>query len=121
MLTHAILPLMRFVSVFRKYAPTSPERGELSRNGHSHCCVFLRCTTSDRECFLDLRPYMNMSPISVQEEASVGRCYEIFRTLGLRFLPVVNRHNQVVGTITRTDLSGDSLAHNLLVRGHKQD
>lgn len=48
------------------------------------------------------------------------RCYEIFRTLGLRFLPVVNRHNQVVGTITRTDLSGEALAHTMLVRGHKK-
>ena len=27
---------------------------------------------SDRAAFLDLRPYMNMAPISVQEEASVG-------------------------------------------------
>lgn len=89
---------------------------------------------------------MNIAPITVQEEASVSvslpfhsskrclnpfvctnttpnhlqRCYQVFRTLGLKFLPVVNRHNQVVGTITRTDLSADALAHSLVDRGNKK-
>ena len=63
---------------------------------------------------------MNKAPISVQEEASVGRCYEIFRTLGLKLLPVVNRHNQVVGTIARADLAADALAQTMLARGSKK-
>jgi CBS domain-containing protein len=32
----------------------------------------IRVSESDRACFLDLRPYMNTAPITVQEEASVG-------------------------------------------------
>lgn len=51
---------------------------------------------------------------------ALQRCYEVFRTLGLRFLPVVNRHNQVVGTITRTDLSTHALSDTLLTRGSKK-
>jgi CBS domain-containing protein len=32
----------------------------------------IRVSESDRACYLDLRPYMNTAPITVQEEASVG-------------------------------------------------
>lgn len=42
------------------------------------------------------------------------RTYRLFRTLGLRFLVVVNHHNQVVGIITREDLLPESLANSLL-------
>jgi CBS-domain-containing membrane protein len=37
--------------------------------------------------------------------------------LGLRFLPVVNRHNQIVGTITRSDLTPDALAEKMIGKG----
>lgn len=47
------------------------------------------------------------------------RAYELFRSLGLRFLPVVNCHNQVVGSITRADLSPEGLARTLLTKGKK--
>jgi chloride channel 7 len=48
------------------------------------------------------------------------RTYQVFRSMGLRFLPVVNKRNQIVGTITRKDLSTQSLAHNLMKRGKKK-
>jgi predicted transcriptional regulator len=38
----------------------------------------------------------------------------LFRTLGLRFLCVVNHNNQVVGIITRKDLLPESLTNSLL-------
>merc|ERR1711862_155578 len=41
--------------------------------------------------------------------ASIQRTYCLYRTLGLRFLCVVNHNNQVVGIITRKDLSPESL------------
>ena len=50
---------------------------------------------------------------------SSQRTYQLFRTLGMRFLPVVNRYNQFVGTITRADLSPESLAKTVLVHGKK--
>jgi CBS-domain-containing membrane protein len=39
----------------------------------------------------------------------------------LRFLPVVNKYNQVVGTITRSDLTADALAETMLQKGKKHE
>ena len=68
----------------------------------------------DRNCWLDLRPYANTAPYTVNETASIQRTYRLFRTLGLRFLVVSNHHNQVVGIITREDLLPESLSDSLL-------
>jgi chloride channel 7 len=77
----------------------------------------IRISKEDRDCFVDLRPYVNTAPICVRESASISRSYQIFRSIGLRFLPVVNRHNQVVGIITRPDLTPEALADKMLHRG----
>ncbi len=50
---------------------------------------------------LDLRPYINTSAAAIQESFSVERTYVVFRTLGLRHLVVVDRHNHVKGIVTR--------------------
>ena len=68
----------------------------------------------DRTCLLDLRPYANTAPYTINETASIQRTYRLFRTLGLRFLCVVNHNNQVVGIITRKDLLPESLSDSLL-------
>ena len=79
--------------------------------------------SADRNCLVDLRPYANTAPYTVNETASIQRTYRLFRTLGLRCLCVVNHSNQVVGIITRKDLMPESLA-NSLMRGrnaHAED
>ena len=58
----------------------------------------------DRSSWLDLRPYIDCAPYTINEHASVHRTYRMFRTLGLRHLCVINIHNQVLGIITRSDL-----------------
>lgn len=68
----------------------------------------------DRNCWLDLRPYANTAPYTINETASIQRTYRLFRTLGLRFLCVVNHNNQVVGIITRADLLPDSLSDSIM-------
>lgn len=81
---------------------------------------------SDRNCWVDLRPYANTAPYTVNETASIQRTYRLFRTLGLRFLCVVNHNNQVVGIITRKDLLPEALTDSLLrgrnahVEDHRQ-
>lgn len=74
----------------------------------------IRLRESDRNCWLDLRPYANTAPYTVNETASIQRTYRLFRTLGLRFLCVVNHNNQVVGIITRKDLLPEALTNSLL-------
>jgi len=68
----------------------------------------------DRNCWLDLRPYANTAPYTINETASIQRTYRLFRTLGLRFICVVNHNNQVVGIITRVDLLPESLSDSIM-------
>ncbi|PIK56463.1 hypothetical protein BSL78_06626 [Apostichopus japonicus] len=62
-------------------------------------------TDRERECSIDLRPFMNPSPYSVSKEASLPRMFRLFRALGLRHLVVTDGHNRVVGIVTRKDLA----------------
>ena len=66
---------------------------------------------------LDLRPYINTSAAAIQESFSVERTYVVFRTLGLRHLVVVDRHNHVKGIVTRKVWQRDacSVCVNLVV------
>jgi CBS domain-containing protein len=62
---------------------------------------------------LDLRSYVNRSGVSVPIHFSAMRTFMMFRTLGLRHLPVVDEHNHVVGIVTRKELLDESLAEKL--------
>ena len=65
----------------------------------------LKLLEVDRSAWLDLRPYIDNAAYTVNEHASVLRTYRMFRTLGLRHLCVINKHNNVLGIITRADLA----------------
>ena len=107
----------------------------------------IRIGPRERDLLVDLRPYANTAPVSVQETATVNvsavylwkhsialaqcssffssvhifqRTYNVFRTLGLRFLPVVNKRKQIVGTITRSDICPEGLSSKMLKRGAKK-
>lgn len=60
---------------------------------------------SDMDSWIDLTPYMNPSPFVIQEHSPVTQVFNIFRTMGLRHLTIVNKSNQAVGMITRKDLT----------------
>jgi chloride channel 7 len=53
---------------------------------------------------VDLRPFMNDACHTVTESTSVTRCHELFRTMGLRHVPVVSRSGVLRGVLTRKDL-----------------
>jgi H+/Cl- antiporter ClcA/CBS domain-containing protein len=59
----------------------------------------------DENEVIDLTPFMNISPYSIQENITLPRIFKIFRGLGLRHLVVVNDRNGVVGMITRINLA----------------
>ncbi|XP_073414652.1 H(+)/Cl(-) exchange transporter 7 isoform X1 [Dendrobates tinctorius] len=57
------------------------------------------------ECLMDLTEFMNPTPYTVPQEASLPRVFKLFRALGLRHLVVVDDRNRVVGLVTRKDLA----------------
>jgi chloride channel 7 len=59
----------------------------------------------DRDAFVDLTPYMNAGPFVIQEHSPATHAFRLFRTMGLRHLPVVNKENNIVGMVTRKDLT----------------
>ncbi|XP_074053262.1 H(+)/Cl(-) exchange transporter 7 isoform X2 [Macrotis lagotis] len=65
----------------------------------------IHVSQDERECMMDLTEFMNPSPYTVPQEASLPRVFKLFRALGLRHLVVVDNHNQVVGMVTRKDLA----------------
>uniref|UniRef100_A0A8D0B4Y4 Chloride channel protein n=1 Tax=Salvator merianae TaxID=96440 RepID=A0A8D0B4Y4_SALMN len=65
----------------------------------------IHVSQDERECLMDLTEFMNPSPYTVPQEASLPRVFKLFRALGLRHLVVVDKYNQVVGMVTRKDLA----------------
>ncbi|XP_060116791.1 H(+)/Cl(-) exchange transporter 7 [Heteronotia binoei] len=65
----------------------------------------IHVSQDERECMMDLTEFMNPSPYTVPQEASLPRVFKLFRALGLRHLVVVDNRNQVVGLVTRKDLA----------------
>lgn len=59
----------------------------------------------EMDCFMDLRPFLNPSPYTVQPTFSLPKLFKLFRGLGLRHLIVTNDHHEPVGMITRKDLA----------------
>uniref|UniRef100_W5L433 Chloride channel protein n=1 Tax=Astyanax mexicanus TaxID=7994 RepID=W5L433_ASTMX len=58
---------------------------------------------------VDVTPYMNSSPYSVSPNTHVSQVFNLFRTMGLRHLPVVNAVGEIVGIITRHNLTHEFL------------
>jgi chloride channel 7 len=63
--------------------------------------------TLDDSATVDLRSYMNPATITVSPKCPIGRCYTLFRGMGIRHLPVVDDSNRVLGMITRKELMTD--------------
>lgn len=76
---------------------------------------------NEYDCWLDLRPYVDVAAYSINEHASVQRTYRMFRTLGLRHLCVTDRHNQLLGMITRADLVSSRLMSTVTSRNRQTD
>ncbi|KAG5282516.1 hypothetical protein AALO_G00056910 [Alosa alosa] len=62
---------------------------------------------------VDVTPYMNPSPYTVSPNTHVSQVFNLFRTMGLRHLPVVNAVGEIVGIITRHNLTHEYLVAKL--------
>ncbi|CAE6941230.1 Clcn7 [Symbiodinium natans] len=63
-----------------------------------------RLSSKNLEMWIDLRPYVNANGYSIPPHASMASAFSLFRRLGLRHLPVVDRHGDLCGILTRKDL-----------------
>jgi CBS domain-containing protein len=61
------------------------------------------------EQWVNLEPYINRNAYTLQETALVTRAYTLFRSMGLRALPILGDGGSVVGMITRQDLLHGSI------------
>ncbi|XP_078488881.1 H(+)/Cl(-) exchange transporter 7-like isoform X2 [Ciona intestinalis] len=64
----------------------------------------INVSEGEQQCHVDLRPFLNPSPYTIQENASLPRIFRLFRALGLRHLVVLNDEHKVVGMISRKDI-----------------
>uniref|UniRef100_A0A8C5QHZ0 Chloride channel protein n=1 Tax=Leptobrachium leishanense TaxID=445787 RepID=A0A8C5QHZ0_9ANUR len=58
---------------------------------------------------VDVTPYMNPCPFTVSPNTQASQVFNLFRTMGLRHLPVVNAVGEIVGIITRHNLTHEFL------------
>ncbi|KAL5491616.1 hypothetical protein EMCRGX_G016934 [Ephydatia muelleri] len=61
--------------------------------------------------FIDLSPYMNPCPYLITSKSPLPQVFNLFRTMGLRHLPVIKATGSFVGIITRHDLTHENLHH----------
>lgn len=81
------------IKMFRKEYPRYPTIDQVT------------VTEEEKTYRIDLRPFMNPSPYTIQHSTALPRAFRLFRALGLRHLPVVSDTNEVVGIITRKDVA----------------
>jgi len=86
-------------------------------NGHEEAGPSSAPACSAPSLEIDLRAYVNRSGVCVPHHFSAMRAFIMFRTLGLRHLPVVDEHNHVVGLVTRKELLDESLGEKLAALG----
>ncbi|TMW67753.1 hypothetical protein Poli38472_007425 [Pythium oligandrum] len=69
----------------------------------------IKLDEDELDLWMDLTPYMNATPHTVQDQTPVPRAFRLFRSLGLRHLVVLNRRHEVRGIVTRKDLTPSHL------------
>ncbi|XP_014280458.1 H(+)/Cl(-) exchange transporter 7 [Halyomorpha halys] len=99
--------LIKYRHVFNNEMVESKKKAQLMRKELSSDIETkaLKWKLEEDNTVLDLRPFMNPTPYFVHLECSLSHAYRTFSALGLRHLVVVNDQYQVVGMITRKDLS----------------
>ena len=96
-LEYADEPLLAYKDM-AAYYPRFPDGGAIA------------LSDAQRSMYMDLRPYMNATPHTVHMHAPLTRAFDLFRSLALRHLVVVNDCHDVVGILTRHDFMEGHLA-----------
>ena len=56
---------------------------------------------------MNLSRFLNPAPVTVQTVTRLSRVYQLYRSMGIRHMPVVDKKNRVVGMLTRQELHTD--------------
>lgn len=83
------------LEAFQRFYPRYPSLEQIMANLKDHMYSY----------HVDLRSIMNTASHTVSYSSSLPRIYQLFRSLGLRHLVVIDDRNEVVGMITRKDLA----------------
>ncbi|XP_072047747.1 H(+)/Cl(-) exchange transporter 6-like [Amphiura filiformis] len=75
----------------------------------------------NRNMIMDLTQYMNPCPYTVSPETPVSKVFNLFRTMGLRHLEVVNSSGEILGIVTRHNLTEEFLDEKLKVHERNQE
>lgn len=65
---------------------------------------YLEFDDEERAAYVDLRPYMDSTPTTIHLEAPLEKVHQLFTSLNLRHLTVINDAHDAVGIITRHNL-----------------
>jgi len=88
--------------------PNIPKLGDFASSLHSKTLrVDSVIARTNDDAKLDLFLFMNPAPVTVQECTRLSRVYQLYRSMGIRHLAVVDRCNVVVGILTRQELHTD--------------
>ena len=66
--------------------------------------LFQHYAREERLLYVSLDKYITLSPIVFEEDGSAERAFELFRTLGLRQLIIIDSDKRPIGVVTRFDL-----------------
>nr|XP_002124075.1 chloride transport protein 6 isoform X1 [Ciona intestinalis] len=70
---------------------------------------------------LDVTPYMHPCPHIVHPDSPVPQVFNLFRTMGLRHLPVINSRGEVLGWITRHNLTHEFIEEIVKIKSNSRD
>lgn len=93
-------PLMQYVDLTRDY-PRYPNIHDMDLTG------------INLNMMIDVSRYMNTCPYTVSPTAPVSKVFNLFRTMGLRHLVVINALGELKGIVTRHNLTEQYLHHHL--------
>ncbi|XP_071945627.1 H(+)/Cl(-) exchange transporter 6-like [Antedon mediterranea] len=71
-----------------------------------------------KKMIMDVEQYMTSCPYTILPETPVTKVFQLFRTMGLRHLPVVNSNGEILGMITRHNLTEEFLEKKLHQHQH---
>jgi hypothetical protein len=73
-----------------------------------------RLTRADLESYIDLTPWCNRSSLLVPEHSLGAQAFVLFRSMGLRHIPVINGQKHITGILSRLDLLDRVIQHRWL-------